>query len=56
MQGGDPLASLIARAALAREETRGCHVRSDMPELDGALEHRHLMVAADARPMLVTWA
>jgi L-aspartate oxidase len=36
-----PLARLIARGALSREETRGAHVRTDHPDRDPALDGRH---------------
>ncbi len=36
-----PLARLVARCALHREESRGAHLRSDHPELDPLLDHRH---------------
>ena len=36
-----PLARLIGRAALARRESRGCHLRADFPDADPGLEHRH---------------
>ena len=39
-----PLARLIARAALEREETRGTHTRSDYPERDAQLDGRHVVV------------
>ncbi len=45
-----PLARLIARCALAREESRGAHLRADLPERDPALDHRHAVLgAADRR-------
>ena len=46
--GDDPhqLARLIAGSALARRETRGCHLRSDFPDTDPALDSRHLVVDA----------
>ncbi|HUN78928.1 MAG TPA: FAD-dependent oxidoreductase [Solirubrobacteraceae bacterium] len=39
-----PLARLIGRCALAREESRGAHRRVDHPGPDPALEHRHVVV------------
>ncbi len=39
-----PLARLIARAALEREESRGTHTRTDHPEPDPTLDGRHVVV------------
>jgi L-aspartate oxidase len=39
-----PLARLVARCALAREETRGAHVRSDFPDTDPALDGHHAVI------------
>lgn len=39
-----PLARLIGRCALAREESRGAHRRVDHPEPNPALERRHVVV------------
>ena len=36
-----PLARAIARSALERRETRGCHLRADFPATDPALDSRH---------------
>jgi L-aspartate oxidase len=36
------LARLIVEAASRRNETRGCHVRTDHPELDSKQENRHI--------------
>jgi L-aspartate oxidase len=43
-----PLARLIARCALEREESRGAHLRSDQPERDPALDHRHAVIRGEA--------
>jgi L-aspartate oxidase len=51
-----PLARLIAQSALAREETRGCHVRADEPELDPALDRRHLVLSSAAEASLERWS
>ncbi len=40
-----PLARAVARAALARRESRGGHLRSDCPEPDPALDGVHLVLA-----------
>lgn len=42
-----PLARLVARCALTREETRGAHVRTDFPELDPRLDGHHVVVTGD---------
>ena len=42
-----PLARLVARCALQREETRGAHVRSDFPATDPALDLHHVVVRGD---------
>jgi L-aspartate oxidase len=39
-----PLARMIARSGLAREESRGAHSRTDHPERDPALDHRHVVL------------
>ena len=46
-----PLARLVGRCALLREETRGAHVRTDFPDLDPALDLHHVVVDSgdDAR-------
>ena len=42
-----PLARAIARSALARRETRGCHLRADHPQTDPALDRRHWVFSSD---------
>jgi L-aspartate oxidase len=51
-----PLARLVARSALFREESRGAHARADFPDTDPALDERHTVVDGDAPPRLETWA
>jgi L-aspartate oxidase len=51
-----PLTRLIAASALAREESRGAHRRSDFPSTDPALDHRHLVHASSAHPTYENWA
>jgi L-aspartate oxidase len=51
-----PLARLVAASALAREESRGAHARSDFPASDPELEGRHSVIAAGASATtLVKW-
>jgi L-aspartate oxidase len=50
-----PLAQLVARSALGREETRGCHVRADRPDLDPALDGAHLVVSEDGKLSPERW-
>ena len=51
-----PLARLVAASALAREESRGAHARSDFPAQDPDLDGRHSVVeAAAAAPSRRQW-
>jgi L-aspartate oxidase len=50
-----PLARLIGASALAREESRGAHQRTDRPETDPALDHMHTLVGADTEPRFERW-
>ncbi len=49
-----PLAQLVARCALLREETRGAHVRLDFPDTEPALDRMH-GVARDGEPAFERW-
>ena len=51
-----PLARLIARFALAREESRGSHRRVEFPDADPGLDGKHLVAARDDDPEWHTWA
>jgi L-aspartate oxidase len=50
-----PLARLIARCALTREESRGAHRRRDFPELDPAYDGLHVTTTAEGAPTLERW-
>jgi len=49
------LASLVAGSALAREESRGGHFRSDFPHEDAALDALHTVLRPCAEPALEPW-
>ena len=51
-----PLAAAIAACALAREESRGGHLRSDFPGLDPELDGTHIVLAPDREARTETWA
>jgi len=50
-----PLARLIARAALSRQESRGAHCRSDFPHRDPSLDGVHIVIGADQRVSHEHW-
>jgi L-aspartate oxidase len=51
-----PLARLVARSALAREESRGAHARADFPGTDPSLDGVHTVIppGSDA-PQMTPW-
>jgi L-aspartate oxidase len=51
-----PLARLIGRCALEREESRGAHQRVDHPERDESLDHRHFVITSEESGSWQTWA
>jgi len=51
-----PLVRLIASSALAREESRGAHQRSDFPERNPELDRRHVMLGRHREPTLTGWS
>jgi L-aspartate oxidase len=51
-----PLARMVAACALAREESRGAHQRTDYPATDPALDFHHAAVGADGTPAFERWA
>jgi L-aspartate oxidase len=50
-----PLVRMIATSALAREESRGAHRRVEFPELDRALDGRHVVVDREEAIRWETW-
>ena len=50
-----PLVRLIARGALARQESRGAHQRTDFPTLDPEMDRRHVTLTGAAEPVIETW-
>jgi L-aspartate oxidase len=50
-----PLARVIARAALSRQESRGAHQRSDFPHRDPSLDAVHIAVESDDRLRRESW-
>jgi len=49
-------AYLIATAALAREESRGAHLRLDFPQRDPTMEGRHVTLEQSHDPALENWS
>jgi L-aspartate oxidase len=50
------LASLVARSALAREESRGGHFRADFRATDAALDGLHTVIRPNREPELERWS
>lgn len=51
-----PLARTIAAAALAREESRGVHRRTDRPQRDPDLDRHHVVIEPGGSMRLERWA
>jgi L-aspartate oxidase len=51
LENRHPLARLIARSALEREESRGTHMRSDYSERDARLDDKHVVVSGDGQTL-----
>lgn len=50
-----PLARMIARSAVEREESRGTHTRGDRPDRDARLDGRHIVVGSAEQLEWETW-
>jgi len=50
-----PLVRLIAAAALSRNESRGAHWREDCPQIDPALDERHVTLLTDQESVFERW-
>ncbi len=50
-----PLARIVAKSALTREESRGAHRRSDFPDTEQALDGHHSSLSPDGESSMVPW-
>lgn len=51
-----PLARLVGRSALTRNESRGAHFRTDEPESNPEFDQRHVIVRSDEEVTVESWS
>jgi L-aspartate oxidase len=51
-----PLARMVGLCALERVESRGSHTRTDYPDRDPSLEHRHVVLARSGEVSWQSWS
>ncbi len=55
LEDAHPLARLVGKSALTREESRGAHYRIDMDEIDPSLDGHHTVVSGDDDMHIEHW-